>query len=44
MKNYDAAAALIGKGARITAAEGRELTEGVTDPALRALVAHAIGP
>ena len=44
VKSYDAAAALIGEGVRITPAEGRGLTESATDPALRALVAHAIGP
>ncbi len=44
VKNYDAAAALIGKGARITPAEGRKLTEGPHDPVLQALVARAVGP
>lgn len=40
-KNYGAAGALIDKGARITAADGRKLTEGSTDQRLKALVARA---
>ncbi len=44
VKNYDAAEALIGKGARITPGEGRKLTEGANDPTLKALVGRAVGP